>query len=76
MNILVEAAHQRGQLNIFQHHPVKVTEEGVAGAKGQRVTVNHPQHADQCEGHGYLGQHGENVFATDQTAVEQGNPRN
>ena len=76
VDILIEAAHQRGQLNIFQHHPVEVTKERVARAERQRVTVNHPQHADQCERHGNLRQHGENVFATDQAAVEQRNARN
>ena len=75
MDVLVEAAHQRGQLNIFQHYPVEVTKEGVAGTEGQRVTVNHPQHADQRERHGNLRQHGENVFAADQAAVEQRNAR-
>ena len=76
VNILIEAAHQRGQFNVFQHHPVEVTKERVTRAERQRVTVNHPKHADQCKRHGNLRQHGENVFATDQTAVEQRNARN
>ncbi len=76
VNILVEATHHGGQLDIFQHHPVEVTEEVVACAERQRIAVDHPQDAHQGKGHGNLGQHRQYVFATDQAAVEQRNPWN
>lgn len=49
VNILIETAHQRGQFDVFQHDPVKVSEERIARAEGQRDTVDHPQHANQRE---------------------------
>ena len=76
VDVLIEAAHQRGQLDIFQHHPVEVTKERIARAERQRVSVNYPQHADQRERYRNLRQHGEHVLAADQAAVEQRNARN
>ena len=65
VDVLIEAAHQRFQLNILQQHPVEVAEEAAAGTESQRVAINHPQHADQCKGDDNLRQHGKNVFTAD-----------
>ena len=75
VDILIEGAHQRFQLNIFQHHPVKAAEEAAAGAEGQGIAINHPQYADQAKGDNHLSQHGQNVLTADQAAVKQRNSR-
>lgn len=75
VDILIEGAHQRFQLNIFQHHPVKAAEEAAAGAEGRGIAINHPQYADCAKGDNHLSQHGQNVLTADQAAVKQRNPR-
>ncbi len=76
VDILIEAAHYRFQLDVFQHCPLEATEEGVAFAEGQRIAVHNPQHTDQCKRHRHLRQHREHVFAANQTAVKQRDPWN
>jgi hypothetical protein len=68
---LAEGGADRVDGDPLEEDLVEHAKEATAFGEGHRVAVDHPEHADQREGHEDLHQHREHVLGAHQAAVEQ-----